>query len=69
MFDSRLEDIKLLNKVIILVFFAHKNYSHSFIKLRLNHWCHEDYVLATFPVFERSSCIAVYGESGSYRIS
>ncbi len=26
-----------LNKVVIFVFFAHKNYSRSFIKLRLNH--------------------------------
>ncbi len=41
---------ELLNKVIIFVFFAHKN-SHSFIKLQLNHWCHMDhfnYVLTTF---------------------
>ncbi len=28
---------KLLNKVVILGFLAHKKYSHSFIKLRLNH--------------------------------
>ncbi len=34
------EENKLLNKVIIFVFFAHKKYSRSFIKLRLNHWCH-----------------------------
>ncbi len=34
---------ELLKKVVIFVFFAHKNYSHSFIKLRLNHWCHMDY--------------------------
>ncbi len=33
------------------VFFAHKKYSRSFVKLRLNHWCHMDYctdVLARF---------------------
>ncbi len=30
---------KLLKKVIIFVFFAHKKYSGNFIKLRLNHWC------------------------------
>ncbi len=45
------EEKKLLNKVIILVFFAHKKYSRSFITLQLNHWCHMDYfndVLTTF---------------------
>ncbi len=45
------EEKKLLNKVIS-VFFAHKKYSCSFIKLGLNHWCHMDYfidVLATGP--------------------
>ncbi len=34
-----------------LVFFAHKKYSRSLIKLWLNHWCHMDYfndVLTTF---------------------
>ncbi len=31
------EKKKLLNKVVILVFIAHKNDSHNFIKLRLNH--------------------------------
>ncbi len=34
---------ELLNKVVIFVFFAHKDYSHSFIRLRLNRWCHMDY--------------------------
>ncbi len=33
---SRREE--LLNKVIILVFFAHKKYPRSFVKLQLNHW-------------------------------
>ncbi len=37
------EGEELLNKVVIFVFFAHKKYSHSFIKLQLNHWCHMDY--------------------------
>ncbi len=32
------QEKKLLNKVAIFVFFAHKKYSRSFIKLRLNHW-------------------------------
>ncbi len=34
---------ELLNKVVIFVFFAQKKYYHSFVKLRLNHWCHMDY--------------------------
>ncbi len=37
------EEKKLLNKVIILVFFAHKKFLYSFIKLQLNNWCHMDY--------------------------
>ncbi len=61
------EEKKSLNKVI-LVFFAHKKYSWSFIKLRLNHCCHMDYfndVLAMFWGLERVSCIAVYAGSKS----
>ncbi len=57
---------KLLNKVFIFVFFAHKKYSHSFITLRLNHWCHMDYfnnVLTTFLSLKHGSCVAVYAES------
>ncbi len=53
---------ELLNKVI--VFFVHKKYSRSFIKLRLNHWCHMDYfidLLATFLSLDRGSILAVYG--------
>ncbi len=53
---------KLLNNVVIFVFFAHKKYFH-FIKLRLILWCHMDYfndVLTTFLGLERVSCIAVY---------
>ncbi len=66
------EEKKWLNKVIIFVFFAHKKYSRSFIKLRLNHWCHMDYfndVLTTLLGLECVSCVAVYGGSGSSRIS
>ncbi len=63
---------KLLNKVIIFVFFAHKKYYHSFIKLTLNHWCHMDYfnnVLTTFLGLERGSSFAVYAGSESSRTS
>ncbi len=35
---------KLLNKVVIFVFFAYKKYSRSFVKLRLNTLCHMDYL-------------------------
>ncbi len=48
---KKLRKKKLLNKVIILVFFAHKKYSHSFITSLLNHWCHMNYfnnVITTF---------------------
>ncbi len=61
----------MLNKVVIFVFFAHKKYSHSFVKLRLNH-CHIDYfndVLATFLCLDHGSTLAVYGGSESSRIS
>ncbi len=34
---TEMEEKKLLNKVIIFVFYAHKKYYHSFIILRLNH--------------------------------
>ncbi len=54
---------ELLNKVIIFVFFAHKKYSRSFVKLRLNHWCHMDYfndLLATFLSLDRLRILAVY---------
>ncbi len=62
----------MLNKVIVFVFFAHKKYSHSFITLRLNHWCHMDYfndILTTFLGLERGNCVAVYAGSESSRIS
>ncbi len=34
---SIMAEKKLLNKVILFVFFAHKKYSRSFVKLWLNH--------------------------------
>ncbi len=55
---------KLLNKVVIFVFFAHKKYSRSFVKLWLNHWCHMDHfsnVLTMFLCFDCGSILAVYG--------
>ncbi len=63
MAETDVEENKLLNKVVIYVFFAHKKYSHSIINLRLNHWCHMDYfndVLTTFLALERGNYIAVY---------
>ncbi len=45
------EKKKSFNIVVILVFFEHKTYSHSFIKLRLNHWCHMDYFNNVFITF------------------
>ncbi len=54
--------LKLLNKVIIFVMFAHKKYSRSFIKLRMNHSCHMDYfndVFNNFLGLKRASCIAL----------
>ncbi len=53
----------------IFVLFAHKNYSLSFRKLQLNHWCHMDYfndVLTTFLGLERVSCVAVYAAERSW---
>ncbi len=55
---------ELLNKVVIFVFFPYKKYSRSFVKLRLNPWCHMDYftdLLATFLDVDRGNYIAVYG--------
>ncbi len=67
-----MEENTFLNKVIIFVFFAHKTYSRSYVKLRLNHWCHMDYLnngLTTFLGLECCTCVAVYGGSESSRIS
>ncbi len=64
---------ELWNKVVIFIFFAHKRYSRSFVKLRLNHWCHMDcftnVLLTTFVGLGTFSYIAVYAESESSRIS
>ncbi len=59
------EEKKSLNKVLIFVFFAHKKYSHSFITLWLNHWCHMDYFINVliFLGLERGSCVAHYAGS------
>ncbi len=49
-------------------FFAHKKYSRSFVKLRLNPWCHMDYftdLLATFLDLIHVRTLAVYGGSES----
>ncbi len=43
---------ELLNKVVIFVFFVHKKYSGSFVKLRLNHWCHMDYFTIFYDYFD-----------------
>ncbi len=66
------EEKKLLNKVIILVFFVHKKYSRSFVKLWFNHRCHMDYfndALTSFLCLDCGSSLAVYGESESSLIS
>ncbi len=65
---------KMLNKVFIFVYFAHIlfKYSCSFIKLRLNHWCHMDYfnnVFTTFLCLELVVCVAVLAGSESSLIS
>ncbi len=46
------EEKKLLNEVIIFVFFSHKKLSRSFINVWLNHWCHMDYFTALNMVVE-----------------
>ncbi len=68
--NTKITKITLYNK--ITVFLLKKKYYHSFIKLRLSHWCHMDYfidVLTTFLGLECVSCVAVYGGSESSRIS
>ncbi len=63
-----MEDKKLLNKVIILVFFVHKKYSRSIIQLQLNLWCHSDYFyvyLTTFLGLDRGWTCPVYGGAES----
>ncbi len=61
-----LEEKKLMNEAIILVFFAHNKYYRSFVKLRLNRWYHMDVfndVLTTILGLERGSSLVVYGGS------
>ncbi len=50
---------------------SHKKYSRSFVKLRLNPWCHLDYftdLLAMFLDLDRVRTLAVYGGSESSQI-
>ncbi len=50
------------------IFLAYKKSSHSFVKLRLNNWCHMDYftdVLVKFLDLDCCNYIAVYGGSES----
>ncbi len=68
--ETDTEEKKLLNRVIILFSLCTKtiiiNYYCSFIKLRLNHWCHNNYfnnVFTTFLGLERFRSIAVYAGS------
>ncbi len=58
----------VVNKVVIFVFFAHRNYSHSFITIWLNQWCYMDYcnnVLNNFLDLKLVSCVTVYTGSES----
>ncbi len=67
-----MEEKRLLNKVVIFVFFAHKKYSRSFMVEQLNHWCHMDYfndALTTFLDLEHDISFAVYAGSESSWIS
>ncbi len=41
----------LLNEVVIFVFFVHKKYSRSFVKLRLKPWCQMDCFTEVLPTF------------------
>ncbi len=59
----------MLNKVVIFVFFAHKKYSHSFVKITLEPLIVLPMSLLRFWVWEHFSCIAVYGGTESSRIS
>ncbi len=55
---------ELLNKVVFFVFFVHKKYFRSFVKLQLNHCCPMDYFNvdpATFLSLDRVRVLAVYG--------
>ncbi len=55
---------ELLNKVIILVFFAYKKYSRRFITVGLKHGWQMDYfddVFHTFLDFDRVNYLAING--------
>ncbi len=59
-----------LNEVVIF-FLLRTKYSRSFVKLRLNPWCHMDYftdILATFLDLDHVRTLDVYGGSESSRI-
>ncbi len=63
--------ISIVHVQHIIVFFAHKNYSRSFVKLQLNPWCQMDYftdLLATFLCVDRGNIVAIYGGSESSQI-
>ncbi len=48
---------------LIFVFFVHKSYSCSFIKLRLNQWCYVEYFinfLTSFLGLGCGSCVALH---------
>ncbi len=70
--ETDTKEKKMLNKVTIFVFFVHKKYSPSVIKLTMNHWCHMDYfidILTTILGLKRFSWITVYTGSESSRVS
>ncbi len=54
---------------VIIVFFAHKKYSCSFVKLRLNPWYHMVSLrITTFLCVDHGSILTVYGGSESSQI-
>ncbi len=72
---TNIQENKLSNKVIF-VFFVHKKFYRSFIKLRLYHRCHMDYFnMSLLPFWAlnavgmNGSCVAICAQSGSSRIS
>ncbi len=63
---------KLLNEVIICIFFAYKKYSRRFITVRLNHWWQMDYfddVFHTFLGLDNTIYLAVNGTVTSLLVS
>ncbi len=64
-------DVEETNCWIKFVFFAYKKYSRSFVKLRLNPWCHMDYFTDLFTTFlnlDRVWTLAVYAGSESSQV-